>query len=165
MDILQSAPPGRILPVQNKIRRGECDMTTKARTPVIIGVIALIWNLMGLAALLMDAFASESARAAMTEAQRALADATPIWAVAGSTVAVLTGCAGSMALILRQRWAVPAFLVSLIGLCVQNFWLFSLSDAGKAYGQTPFILQGMVFIIAGALWAYAKLAAGRGDIS
>lgn len=140
-------------------------MSEHSRTPLIVGILALAWNALGLAALLGDALAGDDARAGMSAAQRALAEATPAWAIAGSFVAVLAGCAAAWALIRQRKWAVQACLISLAGLCVQNFWLFGLADIGPAYGQTPLILQGLVFLIATALWAYARLAAGRGDIA
>lgn len=124
-----------------------------------VSVIALLWNLMGLAAVFGDMFVDPST---LTDAQRALHDATPLWAVVASLGAVMTGSIGSLALILRKAWAALAMIVSLICVVVQDIWLFVLGDVQAVYGQVPLILQGLVLIIAVALVWLAKSAKSKG---
>ncbi len=55
-------------------------------------------------------------------------EATPGWLTVAFGVAVGAGVLGSIGLLLRQRWAVPCFAVSLVALLVQ---------IGGAYLVTP----------------------------
>lgn len=126
---------------------------------IVVSVLALLWNLMGLAAILGDFMADPSM---LNEAQRALHDATPIWATAASLGGVLAGTLGSLGLIMRKAWAAQALIVSLICVIVQDIWLFGMADVQAAYGQTPLILQGIVLVIAVALVWMAQSAKAKG---
>lgn len=126
-------------------------------TPVAF--VALLWNLVGAAALAMNALADP---AALTPAQQALVASTPLWARIASWCAVAAGALGSLGLTLRKGWAAGALLVSLAAVIVQNMWLFAIADVGSAYGPTPLVMQGLVLVIAIALAMLARSARARG---
>ncbi len=126
---------------------------------IAVSVVALLWNLMGLVAIMGDIFGDPSK---LTDAQRALHDATPLWAVAASLGGVLAGSIGSLALILRRAWAALAMIVSLICVVVQDIWLFVLGDVQAVYGQVPVIMQSIVLVIAVALVWLARSAKAKG---
>lgn len=126
-------------------------------TPV--AVVALLWNLLGAAALAMDAMADP---AALTPAQQALVASTPLWAKIGSWVGVGAGALGSLGLVLRKGWAVPLLAVSLAGVVVQDVWLFGMADVAPAYGSAPLVMQGVVLLIAIALLWLARSARAKG---
>ena len=126
---------------------------------IAVSVVALLWNLMGLAAIMGDIFGDPSK---LTDAQRALHDATPLWAVVASLGGVLAGSMGSLGLILRKAWAALAMIVSLICVVVQDIWLFVLGDVQAVYGQVPVIMQSIVLVIAVALVWLAKSAKAKG---
>lgn len=126
---------------------------------IVVSVVALLWNLMGLAAIMADLVGDTSK---LDDAQRALHDATPIWAVIASMGGVLAGSIGSLGLILRKSWAVPALMVSLLCVIVQDIWLFGLANVQAAYGQAPLIMQSIVLVIAAALLWLARSARAKG---
>lgn len=127
-------------------------------------IVALLWNLVGCAAYLADVMMSPEALAALTDAQRALYEARPSWAVAATAVAVWGGALGCVGLLVRKSWSKWLLLASLAALVVQNVWLFGLSGAA-AVDPGALGLQGMVFAIAVGLVLLARRAALRGWIT
>lgn len=126
---------------------------------VPVAVVALLWNLIGLAAIAMDAMADP---AALTPAQQALVASTPLWAKIGSWVGVGAGALGSLGLVLRKGWAVMLLTISFAGVIVQDVWLFLLADVGSAYGSAPLVMQGIVLLIAIGLVSLARSARAKG---
>ncbi|MEQ1539165.1 MAG: hypothetical protein ABL928_09575 [Sphingorhabdus sp.] len=125
-----------------------------------VAIIALLWNLMGCAAYLSDAMLSAEDIAKMSDAEKAMVAARPVWAVGATAVAVWLGALGCLALILRKGWAVPLLWLSLLGVIAQDIWLFALApDTGLVNG-TVYGLQGLVLVIAVALvWLATKAKA------
>ena len=124
----------------------------KWSTPV--AVLALIWNLLGTAAYLMDVTATPDAVAKMGEAERAMYASRPAWFVAAYACAVWAGVAGSIALLRRKRWATPLFTLSLLGLLVQDLALLSRPEVRADPGVL--LLQGLVLAIAVSLLVVAR---------
>ena len=123
--------------------------------PVVI--VALLWNLIGCAAYLMDVTLTPEAVAAMSPDQQALYAARPAWAVAAYAIAVWGGALGCVGLIMNTRWAKGALLASLLGLIAQDIALFGLSPV--AIETSVYALQGMVLVIAVLLLLLANRAA------
>ena len=120
-------------------------------TPVAI--LALLWNLLGASAYLMDVTISPEAVAKMSEAERAMYASRPAWFVAAYACAVWFGVAGSIGLLWRKRWAKPMFLLSLLGLIAQDIALFSRTEVRG--DVVVMLLQTVVFLIAVSLWVLA----------
>lgn len=118
-------------------------------TPVAI--LALLWNLLGASAYLMDVTISPEALAKMGEAERAMYASRPAWFVVAYASSVWFGVAGSLALVWRKRWATPLFVLSLLGLIAQDIALFSRPEVRA--DTVVVLLQGLVFAIAlSLLW-------------
>jgi len=127
-----------------------------------VAVVALLWNLLGCFAYVSDVMLTPEAVAKMTAAQQAMYAARPAWSVAATAFAVWGGALGSLALILRKRWANILLAISLVGVIGQNIALFGLSGAASQAGPVAFILQGLVVVIAVALVALGRKAAANG---
>ena len=123
-------------------------------TPVAI--LALLWNLLGASAYLMDVTISPEAVAKMGDAEQAMYASRPVWFVAAYASAVWFGVAGSIALIWRKRWAQPLFVLSLLGLIAQDIALFSRPEVRA--DTTVVLLQALVFVIALSLLMLARKA-------
>lgn len=128
-------------------------------TPV--AVVALLWNLLGCAAYLMDVRLAPDDVAKMSEAQQAMYAARPTWAVGATALAVWCGALGCVALLLRKSWAVPLFLLSLIGVIAQDLWLFGMSGSVAQAGPAAIVLQGLVLVVAIALLLLGRNAAAN----
>ena len=134
--------------------------TPKWLTPVAI--LALLWNLLGASAYLMDVTLSPEAVAKLGEAERAMYASRPAWFVVAYASAVWFGVAGSLGLLLRKRWAAPLFLLSLLGLIAQDLALLSRPEVrGDA---VVLLLQGLVLVIAVSLLLLARKAEREGWI-
>jgi hypothetical protein len=128
-------------------------------------IVALLWNLMGCAAYLSDAMLSAADVAKMSEAERALYDARPAWSIAGTAVGVWLGAMGCLALILRKSWAVPLLWLSVLGIIVQDIWLFALAPRSDMINGAVYGLQSLVLVIAIALVWLASKAKESGWLS
>ena len=80
-----------------------------------VAVVALLWNLLGCFAFFSDLRLSPADLAKLPEAQQALYAARPGWAVAATAVSVFGGVLGSIGLLLGKKWALPVFVLSLLG--------------------------------------------------
>ncbi len=138
-------------------------MLTRTRAPLVAGALALMWNLAWMAGVMNGSLGGNAAMAAGS-GSASLFEATPAWATAGSIFAALMGCVGALGLLARRAWAPHAFAASLVGLAIQDFWLFSLSDLSPQQQQGPFVIQGAIALMALIAWSYAKLLAGRGEL-
>ena len=134
--------------------------TPKWFTPVAI--LALLWNLVGASAYLMDVTMSPEAVAKLGAAERAMYASRPAWFVVAYASAVWFGVAGSVGLLLRKRWATPLFLLSLLGLIAQDLALFSRPEVRA--DLTVILLQGLVLVIAVSLLLLARKAEREGWI-
>lgn len=129
---------------------------------VVTAVIALLWNLLGCFAFVSDLRLSPEDIARLPEAQRALYDARPGWAVASTALAVFGGVLGCIGLLLRKRWALPVFVASLVGILVQDFGLFFLADGATLAGPTAVVLQGIVLLVGIGLILLSRRGIARG---
>ncbi len=122
----------------------------------IIGIVALLWNLMGLGAFIMSLNMSEDTLALMSEAQRAEYESTPMWLTIAFGVATICGTLGCIALLMRKNWAVWLFIISLVAVIIQFGFGVINSAAVKEGGATALIMPLVVIIVAGGLWYYSK---------
>lgn len=133
---------------------------------VPVAVLALAWNLFGCAMYLLDALMSPDALARLSAADQALHAARPAWAVGATAVAVWFGAAGCVALIMRRSWAMQLLVLSLLGVIVQDVFLFGMTP-GIAVPLAVYAVQALVLAVALALiwmtrvgrrnnWLYAR---------
>jgi len=124
--------------------------------------LALLWMLFGVAALAMDVMMDESALAQLSEGQRQLYGERPAWLFGVYALAIASGLAGAIALLLRRAWAVPALVLSLASVALQFGYTFGVMDAiarlGGAAAALPFPLT---IIMAGVLVLWLALHARR----
>lgn len=107
-------------------------MTTKVKPPIwfwIVGIIALIWNLMGVYAYLADAYITQEVITQLPERQQILYSYDfPDWYTACYALAVFCGALGCLFLIIRKSWAVPMFVISFIAVLGQILHNYILND-------------------------------------
>jgi len=131
----------------------------------VVGVIALLWNLAGVYAFVTDMMKGEEALALMSEAERALHENNPMWHKMVYGIATIGGLLGSIALLMKKKWAVNLFLVSLIAVIIQFLYGFLGSNVKEVYGMVAVIFPIFIAIIAALLWYYAKKCDARGWLS
>ena len=133
---------------------------------VVAGLLA-VWNLSGL--YMYYGYSTATADFLLdvgyTEAQVAYTLETPAWAHSAFAIAVNAGVLGSIFLILRKAWAVPMFVLSLLGALLQHFDAYVLRGAYELFLPSKPILP--VLIIAGCafgIW-YSLHAKKKGWLS
>jgi hypothetical protein len=130
-----------------------------------VAIVALLWNLLGCVAWLMDVTLTPDDVARMNPADQAMYAARPAWAVGATAVAVWGGALGCLGLILRKRWSRICLVLSLIGVLVQDIGLFGFADAAVQAGPVALVLQGVVLLVAIGLVVLAQRAVRRGWIA
>ena len=132
----------------------------------VIGVIALLWNLMGVNAYLQQAYQTDSFKAMYnTPELLEMVNNTPAWAIAAFAIAVFAGALGCISLLLRKSWAKPLFLLSLIGIVVQMIYNLFISKAMEVYGPGAALMPILVIVVGLFLVWYSKKAFTKGWIS
>jgi hypothetical protein len=100
----------------------------------IVALLAILWNAIGVYQYLGSVGLFGDPLAGMSRADRAAAESIPPAIIAAFATGTLTGLFGSIALLLRSRWAVPALLLSAAALLILEAWIVFLSDALEAFG-------------------------------
>ncbi len=129
---------------------------------LIIGIIGLLWNLMGCVAFFSDATMSAEAIAELPQAQQELRAAFPSWLQIFYGMAVTAGFIGCIGLIMKKKWTTPAFLVSMIAVFVQQGYSLFFTDSIEVLGSGMLIFSILIILIAIILWWYARNATLKG---
>lgn len=124
----------------------------------IISVLALGWNLLGIVTYFMTVTMSEEALAALPEAERALYANTPAWVTSAYAIAVFGGTLGCLGLLMRKAWALPLFIVSLLGILMQMGYAFFGSSMIEVQGATATIVPLLIIVIAVYLVGFSNSA-------
>jgi hypothetical protein len=128
----------------------------------IIGASALIWNLIGLVFYYSHVTMTPEALAGFSQAQQDFFNATPKWATAAYAIAVNAGVLGSLFLLLRRAWATPMFVLSLLGIIVQDVNAFVMRNGIEVWGTEGAVLPAIVIIVGVALPLYSRSAKTKG---
>lgn len=133
----------------------------------IIGATLLAWNLIGLFFYYQQSILTPEvmAGAGLTPEQIAHIVNTPAWGHSGYAIAVNAGVLGAILLLLRKAWAVPLFVLSLIGALVQDLDAMVLRDGIQAWGSSALVLPIIVLLICGFEIWYSSRAKARGWLS
>lgn len=131
----------------------------------VVSGLALVWNLMGVAAFVAQVTMSSEAMAALPQAQQDLYSSTPGWATAAFAVAVFAGLLGCVALLMRKAIAAPLFVASLLGVVVQSTHTFFMSNAMEAIGPSAAAIPLTVFLASIALLFMARRSQRNGWIA
>ena len=131
----------------------------------IIGIIALIWNLMGVFAYLQQAYMTVEDVTALPLDEQALYDNIPAWVTAAFALAVFGGALGCILLLLRKKLATFVFIISFIGILAQMTYNLLMSKAIEVYGPGGMIMPIMVAVIGAFLVWYSKKMQSNGILN
>jgi hypothetical protein len=122
------------------------------RTPVhlwIVAVLATIWNAFGCFDYLMTQTRNEQYLANFTDPQRIYFDSFPMWMEAAWACGVWGGLLGALLLLMRSRFAVAAFALSLAGLAISTVYQYVLNSPPAEMMTGAMIAMNLV------IWAVA----------
>jgi ribose/xylose/arabinose/galactoside ABC-type transport system permease subunit len=123
--------------------------------------LALLWNAMGAFDYLATQLKLDFYMSQFSEEQLAYFYGFPAWAVAGWAFGVWGALAGAVGLLLRRRWAVWAFAVSLAGLAVSSIYTLVLSNGAEVMGSEGAVFSAIIWAVAIFLLGYARALAKR----
>ena len=90
---------------------------------------------------------------------------TPAWGHSGYAIAVNAGVLGAILLLLRKAWAMPMFVISLVGALVQDLDAFVLRDAIEAWGPGGIAIPLAVIIVGVFEIWYSRTLKAKGVLS
>lgn len=133
----------------------------------VLAGLMLVWNLIGLMFYYQQSTLTPAIMAdlGLTQQQMDHITNTPAWGHSGYAIAVNAGVLGAILLLLRKAWAVPMFVLSLLGALVQDLDAFVLRDAMEAWGPGAFYLPLTVLVICGLEIWYSWRAKAKGWLS
>jgi hypothetical protein len=140
-------------------------MASSVRTPThlwIVGVLSLLWNCVGGVDYTMTQTRNEAWVSMMTVEQLAWFEAFPIWAEVAWALGVWGALLGSVLLLLRSRYAVHAFGVSLAGLAAATIFQRVVSPMPGEESPAMLGVQVLIWVIAIFLLYYAMQMRKRG---
>ncbi|NNL33505.1 MAG: hypothetical protein HKO80_09900 [Flavobacteriaceae bacterium] len=123
----------------------------------IIGIVALLWNAMGVLNYLAQAYDMEMATEKLSAEQIAFMDALPAWNTALFAIAVFAGLAAALAFLMRKKLAVTLFIVSFVAAAIsQVYWLFG-TDAPEVFSDhQPYLMPAIIVILGLVFIWYSK---------
>ena len=128
----------------------------------VVGVLAVLWNAMGAFDYTATELRLDFYMAQFTPEQLAYFYGFPAWAVAAWAVAVWSSLLGSIALLMRSRWAVVLFGIAIVGMLLTALYNFVLTDGAAMMGSGAMVFTAIIWAIAFALFFYARSMAQRG---
>ena len=132
----------------------------------LVAVLALAWNLIGLAMFWMQMNMTPEQLAELTEGQRKVNALMPQWLWWIDGIAVGTGAIASILLIMRKRLSVAFFMISLVAIVVLFSSGMVITDMIQNVGATEALTMPItVTVIAIALLWYARRANAKGWLS
>ena len=117
---------------------------------------------MDTSAFFMRVLMTENGISAMPENQQHLYRNMPLWVnivFAGEVFGGALGCAG---LLLRKKWALPLFAVSILGVLSQTFHVYFLSDAISTMGAPAVVMPLLAILIGIGMIVLTKSAISKG---
>lgn len=128
----------------------------------IVGILSLLWNAVGAFDYSATQLRLESYMSQFPPEQLEYFYSFPAWAVAAWAFGVWGSLLGSLGLLLRQRWAVWMFGLSVLGLAFTTLYNFVLTDGLAVVGTGAAIFSAVIWVIALFLLFYARAMAQRG---
>jgi hypothetical protein len=125
-------------------------------------IVAVLWELMGVASYLYHVSLSPEAIAALPPGQATLMTITPAWVNGAFAIATFGGLLGALGLVLRRRWARALLIVSLIAVIIQFGWTFAVGKAHELIGPSAAGFPAFIILVAILLVWFAGVATRRG---
>ncbi len=140
-------------------------MTSPIKPPKsfwVIGVLALLWNLMGVSQFFMATFMLDTLVADLPEVQADMYRSIPTWYTVIFAIAVFSGLLGCITMLLRKKITLALFGISLLAVLVaQGYWILG-TDVMEVIGTSSVIMPLIVIVISIFLYFYNKGAAKNG---
>lgn len=129
---------------------------------IIVAALALLWNIMGDAAYLMQVTMDLDALAKTDPYQAQMFATMPEWLWSAYAIAVWVGTLAAIFLLLRRKIAVPLYAVSLAAVLVQFGYTLGATDLLAVKGPAAAIFPAIIIFLTAAQFAYARRMKAQG---
>ena len=133
-----------------------------------VGLVSLAWNAFGGVDYTMTrtrnlTYLEKAMPGTAPQGVLAYIDSFPLWVQLGWGLGVWGAIAGSLLLLIRSRWAVTAFAVSLVGAVFSiGYQMANPPTKFAPPGGFAKIVPVLIIVIAAALYCYARRQRGNG---
>ncbi len=147
------------------------DDAVQSRTPVhlwIVGIPALLWNCIGpidytMTRMRNTDYLEKAMPTVDPNVMLAWIDDFPLYAQVGWALGVWMGLIGSVLLLMRNRWAVWAFGLSLLGAILGlGYQIVAAPPLAGAEGAMYEVMPYVIIAVAVALFLYARAMEKKG---
>lgn len=128
---------------------------TPGRSFWIVAVLSLLWNAFGALDYTLTNLRYAAYLKNFPPEMVQVIDAMPVWTLAAWALGVWGALAGSILLLIRSRFAIHAFAVSLLGLAVSSSYQFTLDLPASLDTKGMNAMMLVIWIIAVGLLLYA----------
>ena len=137
------------------------------KTPIhlwIVGILSLLWNAGGAFDYVMSKTKNAGYMSQLSAEQMAFLENLPTWFTASWAIGVWFSIIGSILLLLRLRFAVQAFALSLIGLIISSIYTYGLAEQRtfEAGGMAAVIFSIIIPVVLVLLLIYARRMTRKG---
>ena len=136
----------------------------RSRAPLhfwIVAGLSLLWNAFGAFDYMMTNLRSAAYLANFPPDMMSYIDAMPTWATAAWALGVWGGLAGAVLLLLRSRYAVVAFALSLLGLAVSTIYQWTMPQQPAWMTEPAMLAMNAVIWVAAIFLLFYALAMRR----
>jgi hypothetical protein len=141
---------------------------TRPKAPMhlwIVGVLALLWNLVGCFDYLATQLKLEPYMSNFTPEQLEYFYGFPTWTVAAWATGVWIALVGTVGLLMRRKWSFVAYVVSLAGLAISSIYTLFLTNGLEIMGSTASVMTVVIWVISIFLIWYSKQQAKAGVLT
>jgi hypothetical protein len=144
-------------------------MTTNSNKPSvafwIIGIIALLWNSMGIDGYINQAYKTERFKSMYTEEQLENIFNTPSWVTAAFAIAVFSSIIACILFLLRKKLAKNFFLIGFLAVIVQTTYNVFMNPGIGLYGFMEYAMLVLIPLFAIFLYWYSKKCSDDGILT
>ena len=144
-------------------------MTNTANKPNvgfwITGVIALLWNLLGVDGFIGQALMSNRFKSMYTEIQLEVISNLPSWYIVVFGIAVIASALACIIMLLKKKLAIQLFQLGLLAVLIQTTFNLFVNEGRYAYGPFEYTMLILIPAVAVLLLLYSKSALKKGWLS
>ena len=127
-----------------------------------IAIVGLLWNAFGCVDYIMTQTRNAAYLAMVPAEQLAFVDSLPTWVHGAWAVGVWFSLLGSVLMLVRSRWAVPSFALSLLGLAASTAYQAKIGMPASMTAPPMLAMQATIWVVLIFLVWYARRCQQRG---